>query len=73
MTKLSGAMAAELRPGDPPASASTPTLSTRVGKSYASEAEGKPFAAAAFAGGSDAAAFTLPAVTPFLSLSLSRP
>jgi len=58
---MTSAMAADLRPGDPPTSASSPTLSTRVEKNYASDAEGRPFSAAEFAGGEGGAGtYTLP-------------
>ena len=36
---MTSAMAADLRPGDPATSAASPTLSTRVEKNYASDAE----------------------------------
>ena len=58
---MTSAMAADLRPGDPATSASSPTLSTRVEKNYASDAEGRPFSAAEFAGGKGGAGtYTLP-------------
>jgi hypothetical protein len=62
---MTSAMAADLRPGDPATSAASATLSTRVEKSYATDAEGRPFSAAEFAGGKGGAGtYTLPTGSP---------